>query len=78
LATVERPIISLTTFGFTRAYTNQELTLPSIPITIGVEQTFQQRERKISMQAAWVEIPVHDLETAATFDQTVLVFLPAR
>jgi predicted enzyme related to lactoylglutathione lyase len=47
------------------------LTLPSIPIRIGVEQTFQQKERTVGMQAFWVEIPVHDLERAATFYQTV-------
>jgi uncharacterized protein len=36
-----------------------------------LEQTFQQGERKVVMQAVWVEIPVSDLERAATFYQTV-------
>jgi predicted enzyme related to lactoylglutathione lyase len=36
-----------------------------------LEQTFQQPERKGVMQAVWVEIPVRDLERAATFYQTV-------
>jgi len=36
-----------------------------------LEQTFQQPERKGVMQAVWVELPVRDLERAATFYQTV-------